>query len=151
MKDRLHPLAKDSGLTIAELVVSMGILAFIALSVATMVSTSVHLDKLAQERSIATSLASGRIMRITSMPFQIIGDVGRYGLLEETLAVGPPPTFTTAYGLIPGYPEYSRLVTLLYDTPVAGMMTVEVSVSWRHVTGEERSHTMIEILDPGLE
>ena len=114
MNDRNHSFAKDSGLTIAELVVSMGILAFIALSVATMVSTSVHLDKLAQERSIATSLASGRIMRITSMPFQIIGEVGRYGLLEETLAVGPPPTFTTAYGLIVAFvtqPFYNYFIS----------------------------------------
>lgn len=141
----------ESGLTIVELVVSMGILAFIALSVATMVSTSVHLDKLAQERSIATSLASERIMRITSMPFQVPADVGRYSLPEETLDVGPPLLLTTPYGSLPDYPDYSRVVAFAYDTPIAGMMTVEVSVFWRHVTGEERDHTMIEILDPGLE
>lgn len=148
-RNRRH--SKETGLTIVELIVSLGILSFIALSVTTMVTTSMHLDKLAQERSIATSLSSERIMQITSRPFKVVGDVADYALPEETVLAGPPPVFRTDYGVIPDYPDYARSVTFRYDVPVAGMMTLEVNVFWTHATGEQRSHTMIEIIEPGLE
>ncbi len=141
----------QSGMTLMELVVSMGVLSFIALSVATMVSTSVHLDKMAQERSVATSLAAERMMQMTSLPFQLPANYTQYQLAEETAAAGPPQTFTTAYGSIPEYPEYRRVVTLNYDTPTAGLLSVEVAVYWTHVGGSEREHRMIEFLNPSLE
>jgi prepilin-type N-terminal cleavage/methylation domain-containing protein len=146
------PIRSDQrGLTLIELVVSMGVLAFIALSVMTMITTSIHLDKLAQERSVATSLAAERVMQITSMRSQGAADYLNYLLPGETASAGPPPSFSTPYGGIPDYPEFRRTVTFDYDSPLSGMLTIEVEVFWTHVGGEERGHTMIEILDPRLD
>jgi len=146
----------EGGLTLVEVLVSLAVLAFIALSLMSMLSTSVHLNKLAQERSIATSLASERIMQFNSIEFQVPEDYTEYQLPEETPAVGDvdadlPWTFTSDYGVVPSYPEYKRVVEMWYDTPAAGMLTIETTVSWTHLTQGERSHTMIAFLHPDLE
>ena len=139
------------GLTLVEVLVSLAVLAFISLSVMSMLSSSLHLDKLAQERSVATSLASERIGQISAMPYQKSTDYAEYALPEEASAAGPPPTLTTDYEQIPGYPDFRRVVELRYETPVSGMLTVRATVSWIHVGHEEREHTMITFLHPGLE
>ena len=141
----------DDGMSLIEVVISLGVLAFIALGVTTMVTTALHLSKLGQERSIATSLAAERVQQVASMRYQVVANYQRYALPEETAAAGPPPTFTTAYGGIVGYPHCRRVVELSYDTPSAGMLKVKVSVFWRHVGQPERGHTMIEFLHPGLD
>jgi len=139
------------GLTLVEVLVSLAVLAFISLSVMSMLSSSLHLDKLAQERSVATSLASERLGQITAMEYQPIADFANYALPEETAAAGPPPTLTSDYGQIPDYPDYRRVVELRFDAPVAGMLTIRSSVSWRHVSQGERTHTLITFVHPSLE
>jgi len=139
------------GLTLIEIMVALGVLAFVALSLISMLTTSMHLNKLAQERSIATALASERIQQLSSMDYQAAADYLNYQLAEETADTGPPLSFTADYGLVPDYPEYKRVVELRYDTPYAGMLTVETTVSWNHLTQGERDHVMITFLHPGLE
>ena len=58
---------------------------------------------------------------------------------------------TADYGNITGYPDYRRVVTLTYNTPVAGMLKVESTVSWQNVHQGEKSHVMISYLHPDLE
>jgi type II secretory pathway pseudopilin PulG len=138
-------------MTMVEVVVSLGILAFIALSVMTMLTTSLHLNKLASERSIATALASERIQQVTSMQYQQLADVKEYLSAEESADDGPPIIFTADYGDISEFPRYKRTLELNYDTPVAGVLTIKATVSWTHIGQGERSHTMVAYLHPGLE
>ena len=146
----------EDGLTLVEVLVSLAVPAFIALSLMSMLSTSMHLDKLAQERSIATSLASERVMLFNSQRYQVAEDYANYRLTEETAVAadadaGTPATFTSDYGEVPDYPNFKRVVELYYDVPKAGMLKIETTVSWTHLTQGERGHTMIAFLHHALE
>jgi len=141
----------DGGFTLVEVLVSVALLAFVALGVMALLTSVVRQNKLAKERSTATSLASERINELSSQPFQASADYLRYRRSEETAAAGPPSTLTADYGQIPGYPEYRRVVTLTYDTPVTGMLTVRTEVFWRNLQQGTKSHAMVTYLHPGLE
>lgn len=151
METDVTPHPSERGLSLVEVLVSLGVLSFLALSVMTMVTTAIHLNKLSQERSVATTLAAERIHQMKSMDFRSAANYAEYALPGETVGAGPPQTFTTAYGGIPDYPDHRRTVELTYDTPVAGVLKVEVSVFWEHINQPERSHTMIEFLHPELQ
>ena len=142
---------REDGMTMVEVVVSLGVLAFIALSVMTMLTTSLHLNKMASERTTATALASERVQQITSMKYRQLPSVGDYLNDGETGVEGPPITFTADYGSIPDYERYKRVVELYYDTPAAGILTVQATVTWNHTGRGEMSHTMVAFLHPGLE
>ena len=143
--------APDRGMTLIEVLGALAILAFVSLGIMTMLSTSLHLDAIAKERSIATSLVSERIQRLSSMNMQTALTYANYRLPEETADAGPPQTFTTGYGNIPGYPKFKRVVELTYDVPTSGMLKVKTTVSWQHVNRKERGHEMIVFLHPFLE
>ena len=139
-------------MTLVEVLVGLAILAFVSLGVMSFLATVMKQNQLALQRSVATGLASERIQQITSMPYQTIANYTNYKLPEETAAAGPPPTFTTAVNGIPGFPRYSRTVTLTYDQPVAGMAMIKVDVAWQSLNqGIQKVHTMITYMDPGLE
>jgi prepilin-type N-terminal cleavage/methylation domain-containing protein len=142
---------RDGGFTLVEVLVSVALLAFVALGVMALLTSVVRQNKLAKERSTATALASERINELTSQPFQAAADYLRYRRSEETAAAGPPRTLTADYGQIPGYPEYRRVVTLTYDTPVTGMLTVRTEVFWSNRAQGAKSHAMVTYLHPGLE
>jgi len=74
-----------------------------------------------------------------------------YRLPEETAAAGPPQTFTTAYGAVPAHPEFSRVVTLTYNSPVTGMLRVQTTVSWVDRQQGTKTHVMVTYLHPKLE
>ena len=141
----------ESGLSLIEVLISLGVVAFIMLSLIAMLSASMQLGELAEKRSVATSLAADRIERITSQPFRPVGAYAGYALPGETAADGPPITITADYGDIPGYPDYRRVVTLLYDVPVLGMLTVETDLSWDHQIEGERTQTLVLYINPGRE
>ena len=143
--------ASEGGMTLIEVLVALAIMGFVSLAIMNMISLSLHLDGIAKERSIATSLASARIQRLTSMPLQISADYANYLLPEETAAAGPPQTFTTDYGDVPGYPKFKRVVELGYDVPTSGMLSVKTTVSWQHINRKETDHKMIVFLHPFLE
>ncbi len=141
----------ERGMTLIESLVSLGILSVISISLLTLIVTSLHLDKLAQERSIATSLARARVEELTSQRFRPSGDYALYQLTEETVTATSPPTFTADYGDIQDFPHFKRVVVLSYDTPVTGMLKVSAQVSWNHINQGERTHEMITYLHPELE
>ncbi len=145
------PRATQTGLTLVEILVSVGLLAFVALGVIALLTTVVQQNQLAQERSVATSLASERISRLMSQPYQLASQFLNYKLLEEVAATGPPKTLTAEYGQIPGFPAFKRVVTLDYDIPVPGMLRVETKVLWKNRSQGEKTHEMVTYLHPGLE
>lgn len=142
---------RSAGLTLVEVLVSLTILAFVALGVTSLLGVAIKQNKLAAERSIATGLAAGRLDQLSSMRYRTAADYSGYKLPEETVRPGPPPALEADFGAIPGYPAYSRRVTLAYDSPVVGMLTVRVEVSWwNHAQNQRKQHTMITYLHPGL-
>ena len=142
----------ERGMTLVEVLVGVTILAFVALGIMAFLGTAMKQNQLSLERSTATAIASERIQALTTMVYQASASYANYKLPEETAAAGPPPTLTTAAGAIPGYPRYSRVVTLTYDTPVVGMLTARVDVSWQNLAqGIQKTHTMVTYLDPALE
>ena len=137
-------------MSLVEALVAIAVLSMISVSVLGLVITTLHLDKLARDRSVATSLARGRVEMITAQDFEVAADYADYQLPEET-ATTTPPTLTSDYGTIPDYPDFKRVVVLRYDTPVTGMLTVEATVSWQHLNSGEKTHEMITYLHPQLE
>jgi len=138
-------------MTLVEVLAALVVLAVISLGIMAMLTQALHLDAIAKERSIATSLVSERIQRLSSMSLQTSVDYANYRLPEETADAGPPQTFTTDYGSIPGYPQFKRVVELRYEVPTAGMLSVKTTVSWTHINRKENSHEMIAFLHPFLE
>ena len=150
MRDTSVRSRSERGMSLVEIMVSLAILSFLALSMISMFTTAAHLDKLAQERSVATSLASERVMKIAALPYAPVSDVGNYLLSEETLDAGPPTTLTADYGDLPDYPDYKRVVEITYDSPSPGMIAVKATVTWNHIGQGERSHDMITFIQQGL-
>jgi type II secretory pathway pseudopilin PulG len=142
----------EEGMSLVEVLVGVTVLSFVALGVMAFLTTTVRQNQMSLERSTATALAAERIQHITSHRFQPSSSYTAYKLSEETAAAGPPPTFTTPVGSIPGYPRYSRTVTLTYGAPVDGLLTVRVDVSWQSLyQGVQKTHTMIQYVHPKLE
>lgn len=139
-------------MSLVEVLVGVTILAFVALGAMTFLGTSMRQNQRSLERSIATGIASERVHALTSMPFQASTSYASYRLPEETAAAGPPATLTTPVGSLPGYPRYSRVVTLTYASPVSTMLTVRVDVSWQSLyQGIQKTQRMITYIHPGLE
>ena len=76
----------EHGLSFVEVLVSLAVLSFIALSVMTMVTTAVHLNKLSEERSIATALAAERIQQMKALDYQSAANYTNYSVPGETAA-----------------------------------------------------------------
>jgi hypothetical protein len=123
----------------------------VAVGIMTLLVASIRQNKLAEMRSIATGLASERIQEIVSHPFMASTDYLEYKLPEETAAAGPPSTFTSNYGSIPSHPEFSRVVTLTYNSPVAGMLRVQTTVSWVDRRQGTKTHMIVTYVHPKME
>jgi type II secretory pathway pseudopilin PulG len=142
----------ETGLTLVEVVICLGLLGFVAAGMMSLLTIAVHQNKLAQMRSVATGLAAERIQQMTSMPFQSSASCADYALAGETVAASlPVVTFTADFGSIPNFPDYRRVLTLTYDVPVSGMLRVESRVFWQDLNQGLKNHVMITYLHPGLE
>lgn len=140
-----------TGFTLVEVLVAVALLAFLVLGVMALLTTVVHQNKLAQQRSVATALASERISKLMAQPFRTAAAYAAYRLPDETASAGPPSTLTSDYGSIPGFPTFKRVVMLSYDVPVPGMLRVEAKVYWKDRQQGEKTHEMVTYLHPGLE
>lgn len=145
-------MKSEKGMTLVEVLVGVTILAFVALGIMAFLGTAMKQNQLSLDRSYATAIASERIQALTSMVYQSSANFANYKLPEETAVGGTPPTLTTPVGSVPTYPNFSRTVTLTYDQPVVGMLTVKVDVAWQSLQqGQQKTHTMITYIDPALE
>ncbi len=143
--------SRESGMTLIEVMVSLALLGLVAVGIMTMLVASIRQNKLAEMRSIATGLAAGRLQQVVSHPYMGASSYTEYKLPEETAAAGPPSTFTTNYGAIPSHPEFSRVVTLTYNSPVAGMLRVQTTVSWVDRRQGTKTHAIVTYVHPKLE
>lgn len=142
----------ERGFSLVEVLVALTLLAFVALGVQSTLSAAIWQNRLAQERSQATSLASARVNQITAVPYQSSANFAVYKLPEETSAAGPPKTLTTAAGAIPGFPQFSRTVTLTYNSPATGMLKVQVDVGWTNRgQGVQKTHRIVTFIHPALQ
>jgi len=141
----------ERGLTLIETLVSLLLLAFVALGSASLLAATLHQNKLAQKRSLATHLAAERIEHLTSQRYESSTNYLAYGLPGEVADAGPPITFTASYGSIVGHPEFRRVVTLNYGVPVPGMLQVVSEVYWNDLNQGEKRHVVTTFVHPGLE
>ena len=139
------------GMSLVEVLVSLTVLMLVGLATVQMLIFSFRLNHLASQRSVATSLASERLQQLTAQRYQPAATFTNYKLLEETASAGPPPKFEADFGRINGFPDYKRIVTLKYDTPVAGMLRAECRVLWRSVWQNQKEHQMVVYLHPQLQ
>jgi type II secretory pathway pseudopilin PulG len=135
-------------MTLIEVLVSLTILLVVGLGAVQLLVFSMRLNSLASQRSVATGLASERIQQLVSQRYQGVANYLNYKLPYETASAGPPPTFLSDYGQLPGYPDYRRMVVLAYDSPVAGMLRIQCKVSWRSVWQGTKEHEMVVFLHP---
>ena len=142
----------ERGMTLIEVIVSMAILVTVGLGMSQLLVMSLKVNKLAQERSVATGLASARTQQITAMQYQSSVNSVNYKLPEETATGAGPYTFTSDYGVVPGNPNFKRVVTLTYNSPVSGMLCVQTLVYWKTSSqnGVEKNHEMVVYLQPQL-
>lgn len=143
--------AGEQGLTMIEMLVSMLLLSFVALGAVSLLSATLHQNKLARYRSLATHLAAERIEQLTSQRWASAADYLNYQMDGEVVDAGPPITFTADYGTIDGHPEFRRILTLSYDTPFAGILYVVAEATWEDLLQGEKRHTMTTYVHPGLE
>ena len=148
---RDEPSTHQRGMTLLEVLVGLVLLAFTTLGAMSFLSVAMGLNKMAQSRSVATGLAVERVDRLTSQPYQPSASYLAYRLPGETADAGPPLTLTADYGDISGYPDYRRVVTLVYDVPVAGMLQVILDVTWIDVRQGQKLHRVTTYLHPALE
>jgi prepilin-type N-terminal cleavage/methylation domain-containing protein len=142
----------EGGFSLVEVLVALVILAFVALGVQGTLTAAIWQSRLAQERSEATDLAAARVNQLTSMAYQSAANFAAYKLPEETAVTGTPKTLTTATGSIPGFPQFSRTVTLKYDVPTTGMLAVQVDVNWTNRgQGVQKTHRVVTFIQPGLQ
>ncbi len=145
------PAAGSRGFTMVEVLVAIALLAFLALGVQSMLIGSLRQNKLALSRTVATNLAAARIAQVTTMPLQSSANFANYAIPGETAAAGPPITLTAGYGSVPGYPQFSRTVRFDYSTPVAGLLRVQVDVSWvDRGSGSTKNHRVVTLLHPDI-
>lgn len=144
-------VGRESGMTLIEVIAALALLGLVAVGIMTMLVFSIRQNKLAEMRSIATGLASERMQQLTSHPYQDATNYTEYKLPEEAVAAGPPQTLTTTYGSLPSHPEFSRVVTLTYNSPVTGMLRIQTTVSWVDRQQGTKSHVMVTYVHPRLE
>jgi len=141
----------EQGLTLIEMLVSILLLAIVALGSASLLTVTVHQNQLAHTRSLATNLAAERIELLTSQTYEPTSTAQAYRLPDEVFDAGPPATFTSDYGTITGHEHFRRVMTLNYDVPVAGMLQVTTEVTWQDLKEGEKRHTLITYVHPALE
>jgi prepilin-type N-terminal cleavage/methylation domain-containing protein len=141
----------DAGFSLVEVLVALALLSFIGLGSVALMSVVIRQDKLAGRRGEATSLAVERLENIEALPFQDSASYTAYALPGETAAAGPPRTLTAAFGAVPGFPSFQRVVTLEYNVPVAGMLKAKVDVTWRDLQQGVKTHTLVTYLHPSLD
>ena len=145
------PARRERGFTLIEVLVSIVLLAFVALGAQRMMTGAVRQNKLALDRTTATNLAAARLAQITAMPLQDAANYTNYLLPGETGAAGPPVTLTADFGSLPGFPRFSRVVTLTYNTPVSGVHRVQVDVSWvDRGQNATKSHRVVTLMHPDI-
>jgi hypothetical protein len=157
---RLRARLRDmAGLTLAEVLVAMAVLTIGLLGVASAivvssggVSAGITAGHGAIERGYAVSTATllaqdwvEQIRRLVPAGFRCPVPCDDGSLTFDT--IGNPPTGFTAqaFGTIPGYPNFSRSVTVTSNSPGTYMKTVTVTVRYRYASGSRMAEEGIGV------
>lgn len=110
------PGQPDAGMTLLEVVVAMGLVFVAMLALAGLATTAMKGVAVGKHLTIATTLAQEKLEDIKR-------DGHRPNLIGglETVEVNQS---------IPKYPLYQRTTNIQPNTPIAGLQTVSVTVSW---------------------
>ena len=134
-----YPYHSRKGLTLAELIVGIGIFALIALGIYSVFALSVKLSAAAKARATATALANEQVEIIRNLPYASVGTVGGVpsGLLEPVKVVVRSNITYTIQTTIRNVddPADSLADGVPADTSPADYKLVEVNVECVYCTG----------------
>ncbi len=120
--------AKTSGFTLLEVLMAAVILAVGLLGLAAMQTAAIKANYQAKKHTLATSLAESQLEAYRNMSYDAI----------------PSGTITDTNVISGDVGNFTRTVTIENDTPVAGLKTITVSVSWND--GKLRTTTLKTIV-----
>jgi type IV pilus assembly protein PilV len=104
-----------AGFTLVEVLLALVVFTVGCLGLSAMTMAMTTTLSFSQKLTTATTLAQETMEVVTSTPYANI-----------TPARWPPEGYNT----IPGYPQFSREVTVSADTPFVNTKTVVITVSW---------------------
>ena len=133
-------LRRDAGLSLVELMVALVLLAIALMGLAAAFAPGRMAIQAGDQATTATFLAR-----------QVLEDMRNraYDQDSDELVNGGTFPATTAYGGIPGYPNYRRTITIVNDAPEVGTKTVTVAVIYRNSSGVEQPVTLTMIFTQG--
>ncbi len=124
-------VTNHKGVTLLEAVIALGLLMVAVLALAGVAVTASKGAAASQHLTTATILAQDTLEQVGNAGY----DVGLTGVVETT----------EAYGSIPDFPLYQRVVEMQPNRPVPGLQTATVTVSW---ADDRHSVTVSTILAP---
>jgi len=105
---------QDNGFSLLEVLIAITILSFALLSLAAMATTVIRGNSYSHKVSTATTLTQDKIEAIKNVNYSSIASQAG----------------TEGYGTITRYPNFSRQVTVVTNSPVSNATTITVTVSW---------------------
>ena len=122
-------VTNHKGLTLLEAVIAMGIFMVAVLTLAGVAVTASKGAAASKHLTTAATLAQDKLEQVKN---------AGYGLAA-------PVETTEAYGSIPDFPLYQRVVEMQPSRPVPGLQTATVTVSW---ADDQHSVTVSTVLAP---
>jgi prepilin-type N-terminal cleavage/methylation domain-containing protein len=119
----------DKGFTLVENLVAITVLCIGFLAVAAIITSTMRGRCFSARATCATVLAQEKMEDVMR--------IGYSGLPSAD------ETYTEAYGTIPHFPEYSRVVTVDATDPSVGMKTVTITVYWNSHRHDVRLETIV--------
>ena len=127
----MRPVTNHKGLTLLEAVIAMALFLVAVLALAGLAVTANKGAAASKHLTTAATLAQDRLEQLTNAGY----DAGLTASIETT----------EAYGSIPDFPLYQRVVEIQPGRPVPGLQTATVTVSW---ATDRHSVTVSTILAP---
>ena len=124
-------VTNHKGLTLLEAVIAMALFFVAVFALAGVTVTASKGSAASKHLTTATTLAQDRLEQLTNAGY----DAGLTAPIETT----------EAYGSIPDFPLYQRVVEMHPSQPVPGLQTATVTVSW---ADDRHSVTASTILAP---
>ena len=127
----MSPVTNQKGITLLEAVIAMALFLVAVLALAGIAVTASKGAAASKHLTTATVLAQDKLEQVGNAGY----DVGLTTSLKTT----------EAYGSIPDFPLYQRVVEIQASRPVPGLQTATVTVSW---ADDQHSVTASTILAP---
>ncbi|MBI4639422.1 MAG: prepilin-type N-terminal cleavage/methylation domain-containing protein [Candidatus Tectomicrobia bacterium] len=123
MKNRFLA-SRDDGFTLIEVMIALAIFSIGLLGFITFQITATRVNATAQRITNATLIAEKTLEEIRNK---------RYGDITTENFPGQ------GYGSVPGFPAFKKDVTITDNSPIRGLKTLVITVSWKDAGGKERN------------